>query len=136
MSTDRLLEVAQAILLKRIESDATAASYTSTVSSVMYEEDKLGIVKDADKAVVELCVAQARELINAVYPVMTLDDTDPFWKVVKHVQKDGVYKFSCPKGEWSTACIEYDVAVRDAKHYFMQYVQDGIYDDILSGEEE
>lgn len=54
---------------------------------------------------------------------------ESFEKNTKHEFKHGLHHISCIKGNWGVSCRQLYLAKREAKHYFIQYYQDGEYDE-------
>lgn len=56
---------------------------------------------------------------------MNIDEA--FQKFTKHRQKERGYEISCTKGLFAVCAPTKEKAIREAKHYFWQYFEDGEY---------
>lgn len=52
---------------------------------------------------------------------------DHFVDIVVHSLKNGRHIYGCPKGLWEVSSPDRKVAEREARHYFIQYYNDGEY---------
>ena len=51
-----------------------------------------------------------------------------FHHCVKYKLDDGYHSFDCVHGYWGVMAADYNSALREARHYFIQYFGDGDYD--------
>jgi len=56
-----------------------------------------------------------------------------FPKNVEYTRKGGRHQFACKKGLFGVDCHTLESAVEEALHYFIQYYEDGEYDEDLKG---
>ncbi len=62
-----------------------------------------------------------------------LTEFEKFYMCTKSTKSKGSHSIDCRLGLWGVTAPTLEQAVDEAKHYFLQYMGDGEYHDIIGG---